>query len=345
MPPAVPGTAERVDFGLAHRPGYAAVRLRQWVGIPGEQLEMRLDGGVWTTEVTRPAVDRMEYLFEIRHDDGGTESVIDPGNPLRVGGAFGDHSVVEFAGYRPPAWLDGDGPAGRREDIAIAAPLLDADITGQVWSSSRLAVDEPAPLLVVHDGPEYDQLAAMSRYAATVLAPLRLALLSPGHRDDWYSASGAYTRSLIDVVVPRLRSSTLATQLIGIGASLGALEMLVAHGAGAASFDALFLQSGSFFQRGSDDQERGFPAFERIVDTVRQMRDSTGARRQVPVVMTCGTVEENLANNRLMADALRQQGYPVALHEVRDAHNYTAWRDCLDPYLTRLVEEVCGGGR
>jgi len=61
----------------------------------------------------------------------------------------------------------------------------------------------------------------------------------------------------------------------------------------------------------------------------------------VPVTMTCGTIEENLPNNRLMANLLAAAGYPAALHEVPDAHNYTAWRDAVDPYLTRLLRQVC----
>jgi enterochelin esterase-like enzyme len=68
------------------------------------------------------------------------------------------------------------------------------------------------------------------------------------------------------------------------------------------------------------------------------------AAHPVPSVLTCGTVEENLANNRRMADALRNLGYPARLVVVRDAHNYTAWRDALDPHLTdlllKLVKEV-----
>jgi enterochelin esterase-like enzyme len=47
-------------------------------------------------------------------------------------------------------------------------------------------------------------------------------------------------------------------------------------------------------------------------------------------------------NNRLMAQGLRAGGYPVAWHEVPDMHNYTAWRDAFDPYLTRLLRVVCG---
>jgi S-formylglutathione hydrolase FrmB len=64
--------------------------------------------------------------------------------------------------------------------------------------------------------------------------------------------------------------------------------------------------------------------------------------RPVPTVLSCGTVEENLANNRLMTTTLDRLGYPARLVERRDAHNYVAWRDALDPALGRLVAEVAG---
>jgi enterochelin esterase family protein len=60
----------------------------------------------------------------------------------------------------------------------------------------------------------------------------------------------------------------------------------------------------------------------------------------VPTVLTCGTVEENLANNEAMTATLRRLGYPAELATVRDAHNFTAWRDALDPHLTRLITDV-----
>ena len=67
---------------------------------------------------------------------------------------------------------------------------------------------------------------------------------------------------------------------------------------------------------------------------------ASGHPRPVPTVMTCGTLEENLANNRIMARALSAQGYDVTLREVRDVHSYTAWRDAFEPSLTRLIREV-----
>jgi hypothetical protein len=53
-------------------------------------------------------------------------------------------------------------------------------------------------------------------------------------------------------------------------------------------------------------------------------------------------VEENLANNEAMAGHLRRLGYAVEFVPVRDAHNYTAWRDGLDCSLPGLVEAVVG---
>ena len=58
--------------------------------------------------------------------------------------------------------------------------------------------------------------------------------------------------------------------------------------------------------------------------------------------MVCGTVEENLANNRRMAAALADSGHAVSFAEFRDAHNFTAWRDALDPHLTSVLADLWG---
>jgi len=76
---------------------------------------------------------------------------------------------------------------------------------------------------------------------------------------------------------------------------------------------------------------------------VRFVRDTLRAQsatETLPVTMTCGGIEENLGNNRLMARGLAAQGYATRLDEVADVHNYTAWRDAFDPHLTRLLRRV-----
>jgi enterochelin esterase family protein len=171
----------------------------------------------------------------------------------------------------------------------------------------------------------------------------RAALLSPGPRDLWYSANPRYARALAREVIPAVDGRLVTSVRIGMGTSLGGLAMLHAHCRYPQVFDGLFLQSGSFFCPRFDDHERRFPYYPRVIRFVASVLDrSARPVPAVPITLTCGAIEENVGNNRLMAQALEAGGYPVAWHEVPDMHNYTAWRDAFDPYLTRLLRLVCG---
>ncbi|MEO8888012.1 MAG: alpha/beta hydrolase-fold protein, partial [Jatrophihabitantaceae bacterium] len=293
----------------------------------------------------RPVVDRMEYLFEVEDHNEHRETVTDPTNPLRAPGAFGEKSVLEFPEYTPPAWLDRDPAAMTGVPIEVASESLVDTVTGELWTIGGLAEAEAAPLLVAHDGPEYANLGSLTRYLAALvgsgeLPPLRIALLAPGDRNRWYGADPSYARALCEQVVPALAAPT--TVRVGLGVSLGALAMMHAHRLFPGVFDGLFLQSGSFFTPDLDPQEQRFSRFDPVTRFVADVAQAITDPHPVPVAITCGIVEENLANNRAMAAALDRLGYPVTVHEDRDAHNYVAWRDALDPSLTELLQKVSG---
>jgi enterochelin esterase family protein len=350
------GTAdegELLTFRYADPEGrLSGVRLRQGAGIPRDRLDFARGGDEWVLAVPRPPVRRLEYLLELRHTDGGVEVVCDPQNPRRAGGAYGDKSVLELPGYTEPAWLRWDGPLESTREFAVPAPRLGADVRVRTWSP----LTPTARVLVAHDGPEYDRFGSLTQYSAAMVeagrvAPHHLLLLAPGDRDEWYSASPEYARTLTTEVLPRAHAVLGVTgPVVGLGVSLGAVAMLHAQRRYPGSFEGLFLQSGSFLQPRYDDHESGFRRYPRLVRFVaRVVRDRPGAPsrtsiRPVPAVLTCGSAEENRHNNRDMARALRAQGYPAELAEVPDAHNFTAWRDALDPHLTGLLRTVWGAG-
>jgi enterochelin esterase-like enzyme len=233
--------------------------------------------------------------------------------------------------------------------IAVDAGVVcDRELAGvgvTLWSPADADDGEVLPMLVAHDGPEYDRQAGLTRYIAAgitgrSLPRMRVALLRPADRDRQYSASVRYSRTLVGRVLPALP----AQPRIGMGTSLGALAMLHAHCQRPSMFDALFLQSGSFFSPLSDAHERRFPYFWRIAGFVADVQHGGLPDRPVPVVLTCGAAEENIQNNRLMARALCARGYPATLHEVPGMHDYQAWRDAFDPYLTQLLQQVIGSG-
>ena len=335
--PGVPGplvSASGITFRLPDADRrYAAVRLGQDLHLTDDARTFARVPGGWELRLDRPPVARLEYRLEVTRPDGATETVPDPGNP---------RGVVELPGYREPAWLTGPPAGGTRRELAVHAPTLGADVHATLWSPAGLDDAEPAPLLLVHDGPEYDRAAQLTRYLAAGVAegrlpPLRAALLAPGDRDERYSANPAYARDLATVVVPALAAASPATLRIGVGTSLGALAMFHAHRAQPGLADRLFLQSGSFFDPRHDAHEAGFSGYERVVAFVGAVRAAGAAPRPVPTVLTCGAPEENVHNNRLLAATLAAQGYDVELHEVDDVHNWTAWRDAFEPHLTGLI--------
>jgi enterochelin esterase-like enzyme len=313
---------------------YSAVRLCS--DLPAR--EFARDNGEWRLELREPAVERLEYQLEVEQDDGGTELLLDPDNPLRAPGAFGEKSVLLLPGYEPPRWLE--DPQVEGQLISITTPRRGLGVDVDIWSPADAVTREPLPLLVAHDGPEYDKLADLTRFAAAKIhaAELprhRVALLAPGERDEWYSASPRYTRALTHQVLPALaRQAPTHGSPAAMGASLGALALLYAERRHPAMFGALFLQSGSFFTPRHDAHESRFPHYHRIVGFVSEVH-RLGDRSPVPTVLTCGAAEENIHNNRLMAQTLE-----APLHELGDTHNYTAWRDALDPHLTRLLADV-----
>ncbi|HVM68560.1 MAG TPA: alpha/beta hydrolase-fold protein [Gaiellaceae bacterium] len=218
--------------------------------------------------------------------------------------------------------------------VALESRALKGRIAARVVTTgaARGSDRAPLPLLLVHDGGEYARRAGLLRLLGR-LAPLRAALVEPLEREEHYAASAAYSRALAAEVLPTLDAGG---PRVGLGASLGALALLHAHRARPESFDALLLQSGSYFTRATDAQERGFRRFRRIDGFVRRVLVEQPARR-IPVTVTCGRDEENLENNRAVAAALERQGYDVRLVEHPGGHDWPAWRRALDPHLEELL--------
>ena len=122
-----------------------------------------------------------------------------------------------------------------------------------------------------------------------------------------------------------------------MGASLGALALLHARWLHPGAFSALYLQSGSYFRPRWDRQEAGFPRFRRISRFVGTVLRAGRAAAPIPITLTCGAPEENLANNRAVAAALRRQGHDVAPRHQPRRPQLDAWRDTLDPHLLDLL--------
>ena len=308
----------------------AAVRLAHQLR---ERLphELTRNGRVWELTAAAPDVARFEYQLELIDRDGRSEWILDPENPKRASGPWGDKSVWEEPGYEPPEWVAVE-PIGKPESVAIPSRTLKTDLPALIWAHPDAT--EQSALLVAHDGPEYAAHSSLLTYLGQ-LPPLRAALIGPVDRNEIYSASARYSRALAEEILPELPPAPVR---IGLGASLGALSLFHTHRRHPDSFDALFLQSGSFFRR-AESYERNFPRYERIARFVGGVHRNR-PERAIPIALTCGTVEQNLAPNRALERSLRDRGYDARLFEIRDGHNWVAWRDSFHPQLRRLLQRI-----
>jgi len=315
------------------------VLLRQEVTRPRPGPPLRWEAGAWRLEFPRPDADRLEYLF-----DADGRYLIDASNPLRAAGPFGDKSVIEWPDYEPPAWVDSIADAGPVQEVELRCRRLVARVNVQLYATPEPPASD-APLIVVHDGPEYARYSGLTRFLDAMsweerIPPLRAALIEPVDRDETYSASALYAGALVRELLPEITKLAPHGKRIGMGCSLGALAMLHAHRRHPRSFDGLLLQSGSFFQQRSDKVESHFARYNRITRFVGTVLRGADFERSIPVAITCGTAEENNANNQALAEALVAQGYPAWFAQIRDGHNWTSWRDALYPHLPALIESV-----
>ncbi|SDP22836.1 enterochelin esterase [Nakamurella panacisegetis] len=330
-----------VDFRLPDTGGVEGVRLEVDFPLGPTDLEFRRSGGEWALHLPRPAVDRLEYRLTLR-SAGGTAWTRDPENPAHVANPFGDRSEIRFPEYRPPVWVSRP-ESGTRLRVGTQAGGLGDPVPLTVWSPDGLGPRTPAPLLLANDGTDMATRGSLLRWATQAANRLRfrVALLDPadGRRDSWYAASSDYADHLSAVILPAVRERFAVSATVGLGASLGALSMLWAHRRHPGLLQGLALQSGSYFTAVHDPQESGYSRFGHICAAVRELTQGP-ARQTTPVLVTCGAVEENRANNEQMARALAAQGYRVDLRLVPDAHTMIGWRDAWSPGVEQLLEQV-----
>ena len=234
-------------------------------------------------------------------------------------------------------------PAGDTRALEVPSRPLRARVAVTLWSPAGVTDGTPLPLLAVHDGPEYEARTGLTAIVAGLaargrIAPHRVALLAPGPRDEWYSASAFYARALAGEVLPAIgRAVAVDRAPVGIGASLGGLAMLHAQRRHPGALGGLFLQSGSFFMPRFDYMEKGFARYGRIVRFVRDVLREESFAHPVPATLTCGRDEDNLHNNRRVAAALKLQDYPAELHEAPGGHDWETWRAGLEAHLADLL--------
>src|ERR1700754_1007599 len=126
---------------------YTAVRLTSDLHLSEADRSFARRDDEWVLDLRPPDVRRLEYQLELVGPGGGVEDALDPGNPHRAPGAFGEKSVLLLPGYREPAWLSEAGVEGSSRELEVPGRGLGASVAIRVWEPAG-AEDRPLRLLL-----------------------------------------------------------------------------------------------------------------------------------------------------------------------------------------------------
>ncbi len=322
------------------------VLLRRWIsGLSAALPLRRVDGTtLWTASMRLPEHSRIEYKFEVRRG-GESQLVTDPLNPLQARDPFGANSVCRGYRYQRPAWTlpDDTARSGTLDRLEVHSRQFgDARHIG-VYLPARFRRTRRYPLLIVHDGFDYVEYAALRTVLDNLIQHLEIpeivvALTQSPDRLREYAGDARHAGFVAEELPAELgrrfplidspRSRCL------MGASFGAVASLHAAWCYPGRFDRLLLQSGSFAFSDLGGHGRG-TVFDPVADFMNRFRTAPG-RPAGRVYMSCGIYESLIYENRSLVPLLRDQRIDLRYEEVRDGHNWENWRDRLRTGLAWL---------
>ncbi|HVK84863.1 MAG TPA: alpha/beta hydrolase-fold protein [Kofleriaceae bacterium] len=324
-----------------------AVHLKHWVfGLPSSQQLARIDGtDVWHLTLQIPHGSRVEYKLEVVRNGKG-EWIRDPLNQNTARDPFGANSVAHGAGYERPAWSHHDPSAarGHRDEIWIESKTFGRRGFG-LYVPARFQRARSYPLLVVHDGHDYQRYASLDIVLDNLIDRLEVAdaivvLTSSPDRLKEYADDERHARFITEELVPYVeRLFPIDHQPQSrclMGASFGAVAAFSTAVRYPGFFGRLLLQSGSFAFTDIGDRNHRGPLFDPVVAFMNRFRAEPLPVSE-KVFVSCGMYESLIYENRSLVPLLLSTGMDVRYVEARDGHNWENWRDRLREGLSWLM--------
>ena len=316
------------------------------VGLP-QPLEMRRlrRSDLWHASIELPPGARIEYRIRVVRD-GAEESMLDPLNRNVALGPVGDASVLEAEGYATPWWTQHD-PAtvpGELTAFEMHSRALRRTAYLSLYTPARMRPGDRLPLLILHDGGDFIDYAAMGTVLDNLMdrrlmADCIVVFTHPGDRLREYPAHPAHSRFLTTELVPELESRLpLRTEPAGrvlAGASFGGIASLAAAWHAPGFYGGLLLQSASFLWTTVGRAHQGGPAFDPVVRFVNEVR-SAPQRVVERAFLSYGAFEPLAQRDLAMVSTLQRLASEVRVVESLDGHTWTGWRDRMLDALTWL---------
>lgn len=296
--------------------------------------------GAFALALPLPETAMIEYRLGI-HRGRRHEAVLDPRNPDTTTNPFGVNSVATGRHYQRPLWTlpQPESPPGQVTEVRVSSRLWGERRHHKVYRPA-LGGDTPLPAVVVHDGSDFYEHAALAvvldnLIAAGDLPPLVAILHDPRDRLVEYADCESHLRHVLEELVPHVdRRVRLDGRLYTLGSSLGAAASLSLLHRAPERFAGAALLSGSLPAR--LDADRPAQIFAPVVEMVTALGSSELEGKAA--YLSCGRYEGLIDIARALVPRLRAAGLRVCYEETWEGHGWASWRDRLRPALLHLLE-------
>lgn len=334
------------DITFIYRGEAEEVLLRSWIsGLNTSQPLNRIEGTqFWWLTIELPAGSRIEYKLEVVAN-GRRDLILDPLNELKALDPFGANSVCQGEGYTRPVWTlpDVEASKGSYQSHDIPSTAFGDQRNVQVYLPARFRNNRRYPLLIVQDGLDYFNFAALGTVLDNLMHNLEIpqmivAMTQSPNRLVEYGADDRHARFIAKELFPYLNEKfplidEPAARGI-MGASFGAVATLHTAWRYQGLFGSLLLQSGSFAFSDLGQHKRG-AVFDPVASFMNDFRASPGKPAE-KMYLSCGIYESLIYENRSLIPLLQKQKIEVRFEESRDAHNWENWRDRMQNGLSWL---------
>jgi enterochelin esterase-like enzyme len=293
--------------------------------ISGTDLFMRFD--------TLPYDARVEYKIWV-----DSAWILDPLNPRKALGGFGENSELRMPGYVLPASDTTRLPGRSADTIWLKSDALHRTVPVYVLSPTGVTGGAKLPVVYVTDGGEYMTLgrldAALDRLVtAHAIRPVLGVFIDPrtdphdrssNMRMTDYAASDAFLDFLEKELSPLLErrygiSGNPRDRLI-LGASMGGLIATYA-----------VLKKPGFIANCASQSPAYWQADSAVVRLLRPMQRCVG-----DFYIQTGTIHDTQTEALLVSTLLRERGAAVTYEEYHEGHNWGNWKTKLDSILTHF---------
>jgi len=305
------------------------------VSLPGDfngwdpQAEplKNLDGtSLWYLQKVFPLDARLEYKFFL----DGKNWILDPRNPLRSRGGFGENSELRMPAYKPPvevAYRD-TIPHGRIVSESIFSKVTGKARKVMVYLPAMFDKGKPDyPLLIVHDGSDYIRFANMNNILDYIIykgmvPQIVTVFVEPVSRNSEYIGHNVkdYTEFIVKELIPYLKGKyQVSTDNVAtLGSSAGAnisLWLLINYPEVFTSF-ALFSPYAS----------------ESVIDNLSSI--DCAEKRLFIIHGSYDHIDEINSSVNSLIRIFSEKGCKFIYHSYNEGHNYGFWRAHIDEALS-----------